>query len=159
MKLINFTRVIAFAVCVASATYAFAAGVSGAGATFPYPIYAKWADMYNKETGFRLNYQSIGSGGGIKQIKSKTVTFGASDMPLEPKDLTASGLLQFPTVVGGDVPVVNLDGIGAGDLTLDGPTLGQHFPWQDHQVGRSGDQEAQPERQAPVERDRCRASI
>ena len=83
--------------------------------------------MYNKETGFKLNYQSIGSGGGIKQIKAKTVTFGASDMPLEPKDLTASGLVQFPTVVGGDVPVVNLDGIGAGDLTLDGPTLANIF--------------------------------
>ena len=127
MKLINFTRVIAFAVCAAAATYAYAASVSGAGATFPYPIYAKWADMYNKETGFALNYQSIGSGGGIKQIKNKTVTFGASDMPLEPKDLTASGLLQFPTVVGGDVPVVNLDGIGANDLVLDGPTLANIF--------------------------------
>jgi phosphate transport system substrate-binding protein len=127
MKLINFTRVIAFAVCAAAVTYAYAASVSCAGATFPYPIYAKWADMYNKETGFRLNYQSIGSGGGIKQIKNKTVTFGASDMPLEPKDLTASGLIQFPTVVGGDVPVVNLDGIGAGDLVLDGPTLANIF--------------------------------
>ena len=101
--------------------------VSGAGATFPYPIYAKWADMYKKQTGFNLNYQSIGSGGGIKQIKNKTVTFGASDMPLEPKDLTASGLIQFPTVVGGDVPVVNLDGIGPNDLVLDGPTLANIF--------------------------------
>ena len=127
MKLINIARITAFAVCVASATYAFAASVSGAGATFPYPIYGKWADMYNKETGFRLNYQSIGSGGGIKQIKNKTVTFGASDMPLEPKELTAAGLLQFPTVVGGDVPVVNLDGIGPGDLKLDGPTLADIF--------------------------------
>ncbi len=128
MKHTDFIRAAAFAACAAAATYAYAAGsVSGAGATFPYPIYAKWADMYNKETGFRLNYQSIGSGGGIKQIKSKTVTFGASDMPLEPKDLTASGLIQFPTVVGGDVPVVNLDGIGTGDLTLDGPTLANIF--------------------------------
>jgi phosphate transport system substrate-binding protein len=127
MKLINLTCVIAFAVCAAAAGYAYAASVSGAGATFPYPIYAKWADMYNKETGFALNYQSIGSGGGIKQIKNKTVTFGASDMPLEPKDLTASGLIQFPTVVGGDVPVVNLDGIGANDLVLDGPTLANIF--------------------------------
>ena len=127
MKHTNFVRAAALAVCAASVTYAYAASVSGAGATFPYPIYAKWADMYNKETGFQLNYQSIGSGGGIKQIKSKTVTFGASDMPLEPKDLTASGLVQFPTVVGGDVPVVNLDGIGPGDLTLDGPTLADIF--------------------------------
>ena len=111
MTLPNFIRALALAVCAATVTYAYAAGVSGAGATFPFPIYAKWADMYNKDTGFGLNYQSIGSGGGIKQIKAKTVTFGASDMPLEPKDLTASGLTQLPTVMGGDVPVVNLAGI------------------------------------------------
>ncbi len=127
MRHTNFARVAAFAVCAAAASYAYGASISGAGATFPYPIYAKWAQMYNKETGFQLNYQSIGSGGGIQQIKNKTVTFGASDMPLEPKQLTAAGLVQFPTVVGGDVPVVNLDGIGAGDLTLDGPTLADIF--------------------------------
>ncbi len=128
--------IIGAALLAAGVSVASAAGISGAGATFPYPIYAKWADMYNKETGFRLNYQSIGSGGGIQQIKNKTVTFGASDMPLEPKVLTASGLIQFPTVVGGDVPVVNLDGVGAGDLTLDGPTLaniylGKITKWDD----------------------------
>jgi phosphate transport system substrate-binding protein len=106
---------------------ASAADISGAGATFPYPIYAKWADTYKKETGNGLNYQSIGSGGGIKQIKAKTVTFGASDMPLKPADVKEAGLVQFPTVVGGDVPVVNLDGIKAGDLTLDGPTLANIF--------------------------------
>ena len=127
MSLTNFIRVIAFAACTASATYAYAMDISGAGATFPYPIYAKWADAYKKETGDGLNYQSIGSGGGIKQIKAKTVTFGASDMPLEPKDVTASGLVQFPTVVGGDVPVINLDGIAPGDLVLDGPTLANIF--------------------------------
>ena len=127
MRMNNLARALAFAVGAAATTLVYAAEVSGAGATFPYPIYAKWADMYNKETGFKLNYQSIGSGGGIKQIKAKTVTFGASDMPLEPKDLAASGLVQFPTVVGGDVPVVNLDGIGPGDLTLDGPTLANIF--------------------------------
>ena len=127
MSLTNFIRVIAFAACTASVTYAYAMDISGAGATFPYPIYAKWADSYKKETGDGLNYQSIGSGGGIKQIKAKTVTFGASDMPLEPKDVTASGLVQFPTVVGGDVPVINLDGIGPGDLVLDGPTLANIF--------------------------------
>jgi len=104
-----------------------AADISGAGATFPYPIYAKWADAYRKETGNGLNYQSIGSGGGIKQIKAKTVTFGASDMPLESADLKASGLIQFPTVVGGDVPVVNLDGVKPGELTLDGVTLAKIF--------------------------------
>ena len=106
---------------------ASAADISGAGATFPFPIYAKWADTYKKETGNGLNYQSIGSGGGIKQIKAKTVTFGASDMPLTPKDLKEAGLIQFPTVVGGDVPAVNLDGIKAGDLVLDGPTLASIF--------------------------------
>ena len=127
MTLTNFFRVVAFALCAGTVSFAHAASVSGAGATFPYPIYAKWADMYQKQTGFNLNYQSIGSGGGIKQIKNKTVTFGASDMPLEPKDLTASGLIQFPTVVGGDVPVVNLDGIGPNDLVLDGPTLADIF--------------------------------
>src|SRR5512147_1937028 len=100
-----------------------AADISGAGATFPYPIYAKWADAYKKETGSGLNYQSIGSGGGIKQITNKTVTFGASDMPLKPDQLAKDGLVQFPTVMGGDVPVVNLEGIKSGDLKLDGPTL------------------------------------
>ena len=151
MKHTAFARVIAFALCAAAATYAYAAGsISGAGATFPYPIYAKWADMYNKETGFRLNYQSIGSGGGIKQIKNKTVTFGASDMPLEPKELTAAGLVQFPTVVGGDVPMVNLDGMKAGRSGPRRADAGQHFPRQDPQVGRSGDQETQPERQTSV---------
>jgi phosphate transport system substrate-binding protein len=115
------------AVLAAGVSAASAADISGAGATFPYPLYAKWADAYKKETGVGLNYQSIGSGGGIKQIQQKTVTFGASDMPLEPKQLNASGLVQFPTVVGGDVPVVNLDGVKAGDLTLDGPTLANIF--------------------------------
>ena len=100
-----------------------AAEISGAGATFPYPIYAKWAEAYKAKTGIGLNYQSIGSGGGIKQIKSKTVDFGASDMPLEPKDLDEAGLMHFPMVMGGVVPVVNLAGVKAGDLKLTGPLL------------------------------------
>jgi phosphate transport system substrate-binding protein len=104
-----------------------AVDISGAGATFPFPVYAKWADAYKKETGNGLNYQSIGSGGGIKQIKAKTVTFGATDKPLEAAELADSGLVQFPTVVGGDVPVVNLDGIKPGELVLDGPTLAKIF--------------------------------
>ena len=104
-----------------------AADISGAGATFPYPIYAKWADAYKKETGNGLNYQSIGSGGGIKQIKAKTVTFGATDAPLSGKELDETGLVQFPMVMGGIVPVVNLDGVKPGDLTLDGPTLAKIF--------------------------------
>jgi phosphate transport system substrate-binding protein len=104
-----------------------AADISGAGATFPYPIYAKWADSYKKETSVGLNYQSIGSGGGIKQITARTVTFGASDMPLKAEDLEKGELIQFPTVMGGIVPVVNLDGVASGDLTLDGATLAKIF--------------------------------
>src|SRR5512133_2522157 len=104
-----------------------AADISGAGATFPYPIYAKWADAYKKVTGNGLNYQSIGSGGGIKQIKAKTVTFGATDAPLPGKELDEAGLAQFPMVMGGIVPVVNIDGVKPGDLTLDGPTLAKIF--------------------------------
>jgi len=100
-----------------------AAEISGAGATFPYPIYAKWADAYKTKTGIGLNYQSIGSGGGIKQIESKTVDFGASDMPLEPKDLDKAGLMQFPMVMGAEVAVVNLKGINSGDIKLTGPVL------------------------------------
>ena len=101
--------------------------ISGAGATFPYPIYAKWADAYKKETGVGLNYQSIGSGGGIKQIQARTVTFGATDAPLTGDELEKNGLVQFPMVMGGIVPVVNLEGVKAGDLVLDGPTLAKIF--------------------------------
>jgi len=106
---------------------AVAMDISGAGATFPYPIYAKWADAYKKETGVGLNYQSIGSGGGIKQIEARTVTFGATDAPLKGEELDKNGLVQFPMVMGGIVPVVNLDGVNAGDLVLDGPTLANIF--------------------------------
>src|SRR5207342_3696125 len=123
----NFMKTIVAAGLVAASTSAFAADISGAGATFPYPIYAKWADAYKKETGNGLNYQSIGSGGGIKQIKAKTVTFGATDAPLPGKELDETGLAQFPMVMGGIVPVVNLDGVKPGDLTLDGPMLAKIF--------------------------------
>jgi len=116
-----------------------AADISGAGATFPYPIYSKWADAYKKQTGIGLNYQSIGSGAGIKQIKAKTVTFGASDMPLKPDELKASGLVQFPMIIGGVVPVVNIKGVGPGQLTLDGATiasiyLGEITTWNDPRI-------------------------
>jgi len=104
-----------------------AADISGAGATFPYPIYAKWADSYKKETGSSLNYQSIGSGGGIKQIQAKTVAFGASDMPLSGAELNKDGLVQFPMIMGGVVPVINIEGVKPGELTLDGPTLARMF--------------------------------
>ena len=109
------------------ATSAYAASVSGAGATFPYPIYAKWAGAYNSVSGFQLNYQSIGSGGGIAQIKAKTVTFGATDAPLKIADLNKFGLAQFPTVIGGVVPVINVPGIASGQLVLDGKTLADIF--------------------------------
>ena len=121
------TSFAAAAISLFAGQAAGAADISGAGATFPFPIYAKWADAYKKETGNGLNYQSIGSGGGIKQIKAKTVTFGATDMPLEAADLATSGLVQFPTVIGGDVPVVNLDGIKPGELVLDGAALAKIF--------------------------------
>ena len=106
---------------------ALAQDVTGAGATFPAPIYAKWADAYNKATGARINYQSVGSGAGIKQIKTKTVDFGASDMPLSDEDLAKDGLLQFPTVIGGVVPVVNIAGIAPGQIKLTGQVLGDIY--------------------------------
>jgi phosphate transport system substrate-binding protein len=125
----------------ASAMPAGALDISGAGSTFVYPILAKWADSYKKETGIGVNYQSIGSGGGIKQIQNRTVTFGASDMPLKPEELAKFGLVQFPVVVGGDVPVVNLDGVKPGDLKLDGDTLAKIFlgdikSWDDAAIAK-----------------------
>src|SRR5438477_6946611 len=120
--------ILAAGVIAAAIAYpAIAIDISGAGATFPYPIYAKWADAYKKETGSGLNYQSIGSGGGIKQITAKTVTFGASDMPLKPEELDKIGCIQFPTVMGGIVPVVNLAGIQPNELVIDGPTLAKIY--------------------------------
>jgi phosphate transport system substrate-binding protein len=121
---------------VAFGPIAHALDITGAGATFPYPIYAKWAEAYKAKTGVGLNYQSIGSGGGIKQIQNKTVDFGASDMPLKPDELDKDGLLQFPTVIGGDVPVVNLEGVKPGELKLTGPVLadiylGKITKWND----------------------------
>jgi phosphate transport system substrate-binding protein len=121
------TILAAGAIAAAIAYPAIAIDISGAGATFPYPIYAKWADAYKKETGSGLNYQSIGSGGGIKQITARTVTFGATDMPLKPEQLAKDGLIQFPTVIGGDIPVANLQDIKSGDLKLDGTTLARIF--------------------------------
>src|ERR1700693_3901610 len=124
----NFMKAIVAAGLVAASTLpAVALDISGAGATFPYPIYAKWADAYKKETGIGMNYQSIGSGGGIKQIQAKTVTFGATDAPLSGDELQKSGLVQFPMVMGGSVPVVNLDGVSPGALVIDGPTLAKIF--------------------------------
>ena len=118
---------IALVAAIGMTTAVLAVNISGAGATFPFPIYAKWAAAYKGATGNGLNYQSIGSGGGIKQIESKTVTFGATDMPLSVQELNRYGLVQFPTVIGGDVPIVNLRGVAPGQLVLDGPTLADIF--------------------------------
>ena len=114
-------------VAAAAIAPAAAAEVSGAGATFPYPIYAKWAEAYRKETGVAVNYQPIGSGEGIRQIQSKEVTFGATDMPLGAADLDADTLVQFPTVMGGIAVVVNVEGVKTAELILDGPTVARIF--------------------------------
>src|ERR1700682_5247114 len=140
MQMSNRLAAIAAAAALSLAAIAAAAtDISGAGATFPYPIYAKWADAYKKLTGVGLNYQSLVSGGGIKQNKAKTVTFGASDMPLKPEDLNAAGLLQFPMIIGGVVPVVNIKGIQPGQLHLDGATvaaiyMGDITQWDDAKI-------------------------
>lgn len=115
------------AATMAAASLTQAADITGAGATFPYPIYAKWASAYKKETNVGMNYQSIGSGGGIKQIKARTVDFGASDMPLKPEELREAGLIQFPMVMGGVVPVYNLPGIAAGQIKLTPDVLANIF--------------------------------
>src|SRR5438309_2059033 len=120
---------------------ALAVDITGAGATFPYPIYAKWADAYKKQTGSGMNYQSIGSGGGIKQITAKTVDFGASDMPLKAEDLEKNGLLQFPAIMGGVVPVVKLAGVKPGELRFTGPLLadiylGKVAKWNDPAIAK-----------------------
>jgi len=138
---VNFIKTIVAAGVVAASTSAFmlpatAADITGAGATFPFPVYSKWADAYKKETGNGLNYQSIGSGGGIKQIQAKTVTFGASDMPLKAEQLEKDGFVQWPMVMGAIVPVVNLEGVKAGDMVFDGATLadiylGKITKWDD----------------------------
>ena len=133
----NFVRTIVAAGLVAASTSAaFAADITGAGATFPFPIYSKWADAYKKDTGNGLNYQSIGSGGGIKQIQAKTVTFGATDMPLKAEQLEKDGLVQWPMVMGAIVAVVNLEGVKPGDMVFDGETLaniylGKIAKWDD----------------------------
>jgi len=123
MKFSIMTRAAVVALAMTVGAAANAADITGAGATFPFPIYSKWADAYKKETGNSLNYQSIGSGAGIKQIQAKTVTFGASDMPLKVDALKKDGLVQWPMVMGAIVPVVNIEGIKSGELFLDGVTL------------------------------------
>jgi phosphate transport system substrate-binding protein len=139
----RFTRILA-PVALAAAVFsgaAAAAEITGAGATFPYPIYAKWADAYKKSTGTSMNYQSIGSGGGIKQITAKTVDFGASDMPMKPEDLEKNGLMQFPAIMGGVVPVVKITGVKPGELKFTGPLLadiylGKVTRWNDPAIAK-----------------------
>ncbi|QEZ47133.1 phosphate ABC transporter substrate-binding protein PstS [Cupriavidus oxalaticus] len=121
MKLVK--TAVAGIVSMVVAGTAFAAEITGAGASFPAPVYSKWADAYNKATGNKVNYQSIGSSGGIKQIGAKTVDFGASDAPLKDEELNKQGLVQFPTVIGGVVPVINLQGVKPGELTITGDVL------------------------------------
>lgn len=139
-KLKTLIIILSASVLVAGSAFA-GATINGAGATFPYPVYAQWAWLYNKETGVKLNYQSIGSGGGIRQIKAKTVDFGASDAPLKADELDKDGLLQFPMVMGGVVPVVNIPGIDAGQLKLSGSTLADIFlgkvsKWNDAAIAK-----------------------
>ncbi|MEO7760799.1 MAG: phosphate ABC transporter substrate-binding protein PstS [Casimicrobiaceae bacterium] len=125
----------------AASSPSMAIDITGAGATFPYPIYAKWADAYKKQTDVAMNYQSIGSGGGIKQIQAKTVDFGASDMPLKPEELEKNGLVQFPAIVGGNVIVYNLKGVESGKVKLTGPLiadifLGKITKWNDPAIAK-----------------------
>jgi phosphate transport system substrate-binding protein len=128
-------------ILAASVLPAAAGDITGAGSTFVYPVLAKWADTYKKDTGVGLNYQSIGSGGGIKQITAKTVTFGATDMPLTPEDVAKNNFVQFPVINGSVVPLLNLPGIKPGEVTLDGPTIAQIFlgnitKWNDPAIAK-----------------------
>jgi len=123
----NFVKALVAAGLVAASTSAYAADITGAGSTFIYPVLSKWADAYKKESGAGVNYQSIGSGAGIKQIQAKTVTFGATDAPLKSDQLDKDGLAQWPMIMGAIVPVVNIDGVKAGDLVFDGETLANIF--------------------------------
>ena len=124
LKLKTFVAAIGLSAVAAAS---FAADITGAGATFPFPIYAKWAEAYKKETGTGLNYQSIGSSGGLRQIRAKTVAFGASDAPVSGADLDKDGMVQFPAIIGGTVPVINLDGFKPGELRVTGPVLAELF--------------------------------
>src|ERR1700727_2582771 len=132
----NFIKTVVAAGLVAASTSAFAADITGAGSSFIYPVLSKWADGFKKDSGSAVNYQSIGSGGGIKQIQAKTVTFGATDKPLKVDELEKDGLAQWPMVMGAIVPVVNIEGVKAGDMALDGGTLadiysGKITKWDD----------------------------
>ena len=139
----------------AAALTAFAADITGAGATFPYPIYAKWAEAYKKQTGTGLNYQSIGSSGGLKQIRAKTVAFGASDAPVKGEELDKDGMVQFPAIIGGTVPVVNLEGFKPGELRISGPVLAEVYTgtiakWNDAKLAALNPGKALPDQAITV---------
>ncbi len=139
----------------AAALTTFAADITGAGATFPFPIYAKWAEAYKKQTGTGLNYQSIGSSGGIKQIRAKTVTFGATDAPVKGDELDKDGMVQFPAIIGGTVPVVNLDGFKPGELRISGPVLAEVYmgtiaKWNDAKLAALNPGKALPDQAITV---------
>ena len=139
--MVKLTRFMAGSALALAAASSFAADITGAGATFPAPIYAKWAEAYKAATGNALNYQAIGSGGGVKQINAKTVDFGASDDPVKGADLDKGGLLQFPAVIGGIVPVLNLPGVAPGQMVLTGQALGDIFrgaitKWNDAAIAK-----------------------
>ena len=139
MKSLFTKTLVAGAIALSTVTTAMAADIAGAGASFPYPIYSKWAEAYKAKTGNGLNYQSIGSSGGVKQIKAKTVDFGASDNPVKFEDLEADGLVQFPAIIGGVVPVINVEGVKPGQIKLDGATLADIFQgtitnWNDKRI-------------------------
>jgi phosphate transport system substrate-binding protein len=158
IKSILATTAVAFFGAVALSSVANAQSITGAGASFPAPIYAKWAAEYNKVTGVKVNYQSVGSGAGIKQIDSKTVDFGASDMPLTDEVLAKKGQFQFPTVIGGTVPVINIKGIAPGQMKLDGQVLGDIYlgkitKWNDAAIKALNPTLALPDAEiAPVRR-------
>ena len=151
----NFLKAtLAAGLVAATAFSAQAADITGAGATFPFPLYSKWADAYKKETGNGLNYQSIGSGAGIKQIQAKTVTFGATDTPLKAEQLEKDGLVQWPQAMGAMVPVVNVEGVKPGELVFTGELLGNIYLGKVTKWDDAGDQEAQSVAEAAVDRDR-----
>ncbi len=139
MRKLQLQAFLAIASIALGISTASAVDITGAGATFPFPIYAKWAEAYRAKSGVGMNYQSIGSGGGIAQIKAKTVDFGASDMPLKAEDLQAAGLMQFPAVIGGVVPIVNIEGVAPGAIRFTGPVLadiylGKIKTWNDKAI-------------------------
>ena len=139
MKTLFKKTLVAGVIAMTATTAALAADIAGAGASFPYPVYSKWAEAYKAKTGNGLNYQSIGSSGGIKQIKAKTVDFGASDNPVKFEDLEADGMIQFPAIIGGVVPVIHVEGIKPGQIKLTGEVLANIFmgaidKWNDKQI-------------------------